>query len=231
MLSKNKILLSKGINTKMVACLFDLDGVIVDTAKYHFLAWKRLAKEWNFELTEEQNEHLKGVSRTESLEIILKLANHHLSKEAFEKALQDKNECFLEFVNQMNESEILEGVADFLQQLKQHHITFSLASSSKNARNILQKIGLLEKFDAIIDGNDIINGKPHPEIFEKAAKTLNMNIKNCIVFEDAVAGIQAGKSAGMKVIGIGEKHILHEADIVIKNLTEISIEDLKKMIA
>ncbi|TAE75073.1 MAG: beta-phosphoglucomutase [Bacteroidetes bacterium] len=215
----------------MIACLFDLDGVIVDTAKYHFLAWKRLAKEWNFDLTEEQNEHLKGVSRTESLEIILKLAQHTLSKEAFDKALEDKNECFLEFVNQMNENEILEGVTDFLNQLKQNNIPFSLASSSKNAKNILQKIGLFEKFDAIVDGNDIVNGKPHPEIFEKAAKALNTEPKKCVVFEDAVAGVQAGKRAGMKVIGIGEKEVLHEADIVIKNLTEISIQDLKNMIA
>lgn len=215
----------------MFACLFDLDGVIVDTAKYHFLAWKRLASAWNFDLTEEQNEHLKGVSRTESLEIILKLAHHTLSKEAFEEALQIKNEWFLNFVNEMNESEILEGVTDFLHLLKQNKIVFSLASSSKNAKNILQKIGLFEQFDAIVDGNDIINSKPDPEIFEKAAKKLNTDTKKCIVFEDAVAGVEAGKRAGMKVIGIGDKEVLKEADIVVKDLKELTIKDLENLLS
>ncbi|TAE44047.1 MAG: beta-phosphoglucomutase [Cytophagia bacterium] len=215
----------------MLACLFDLDGVIVDTAKYHFLAWKRLASAWNFDLTEEQNEHLKGVSRTESLEIILKLAHHTLSKEAFEEALQIKNEWFLDFVNEMNENEILEGVTDFLHLLKQNKIVFSLASSSKNAKNILQKIGLFEQFDAIVDGNDIINSKPDPEIFEKAAKKLNTDTKKCIVFEDAVAGVEAGKRAGMKVIGIGDKEVLKEADIVVKNLKELTIKDLENLLS
>lgn len=220
-----------GILYKMLACLFDLDGVIVDTAKYHFLAWKRLASAWNFDLTEEQNEHLKGVSRTESLEIILKLAHHTLSKEAFEEALQIKNEWFLDFVNEMNENEILEGVTDFLHLLKQNKIVFSLASSSKNAKNILQKIGLFEQFDAIVDGNDIINSKPDPEIFEKAAKKLNTDTKKCIVFEDAVAGVEAGKRAGMKVIGIGDKEVLKEADIVVKNLKELTIKDLENLLS
>lgn len=220
-----------GILYKMFACLFDLDGVIVDTAKYHFLAWKRLASAWNFDLTEEQNEHLKGVSRTESLEIILKLAHHTLSKEAFEEALQIKNEWFLDFVNEMNENEILEGVTDFLRLLKQNKIIFSLASSSKNAKNILQKIGLFEQFDAIVDGNDIINSKPDPEIFEKAAKKLNIDTKKCIVFEDAVAGVEAGKRAGMKVIGIGDKEVLKEADIVVKNLKELTIKDLENLLS
>lgn len=220
-----------GFLYKMLACLFDLDGVIVDTAKYHFLAWKRLASAWNFDLTEEQNEHLKGVSRTESLEIILKLAHHTLSKEAFEEALQIKNEWFLNFVNEMNESEILEGVTDFLHLLKQNKIVFSLASSSKNAKNILQKIGLFEQFDAIVDGNDIINSKPDPEIFEKAAKKLNTDTKKCIVFEDAVAGVEAGKRAGMKVIGIGDKEVLKEADIVVKNLKELTIKDLENLLS
>jgi beta-phosphoglucomutase len=210
----------------MLACLFDLDGVIVDTAKYHFLSWQRLCNSWGFELTEEQNEQLKGVSRIESLEIILKISGHKLSKDDFEKALKDKNEWFLEYVNQMDESEILEGVKDFLNQLKTLNIPFSLASSSKNAKNILKKIGLFDAFEAIIDGNDIIETKPNPEIFLKAAKALNIEPKNCIVFEDAEAGVEAAKKAGMCCIGIGEQEILKKADKVVKNLTEISWEEI-----
>jgi beta-phosphoglucomutase len=141
-----------------------------------------------------------------------------------------KNDWFLEYVNQMDKTEILEGVETFLQELKQNNIPFSLASSSKNAKNILKRIGLIDLFDAIVDGNDIILTKPHPEIFQKAAKALNIAAQNCIVFEDAVAGVEAGKRAGMVVIGIGEKEILKKADKVVKNLKEISIPFLKDLV-
>ena len=204
------------------AFIFDLDGVIVDTAKYHFLAWQKLANSIGINFTEEQNEQLKGVSRIDSLKKILSWGAIKLSKEEFEELIVKKNNDYLSYVNRMNEKEILLGVKNILAYLIQNNYAIALASASKNSRNILKKVNLLKSFDAIIDGNDVIYGKPNPEGFLKAAYRLNTEPKNCIVFEDAVAGIKAANTANMLSIGIGKKEILHEAHFVFKNFTEIS---------
>ncbi len=201
--------------------LFDLDGVIVDTARFHFLSWRKLVSAWGIDLTEEFNEKLKGVSRTECLHIILNAYHKKLSNEEFEQALHQKNEDFLYYVNQMTEADILEGVLDFLKFAKANGHKIALASSSKNAKIILEKIGLTHYFDAIIDGNQITNTKPDPEIFFTAAKAIGASPENCVVFEDAIAGVEAGKSAGMEVIGIGDASILTKADIVVKSFLEL----------
>jgi beta-phosphoglucomutase len=211
------------------AIIFDLDGVIVDTAKYHFLAWKKLAHSIGINFTEEQNEQLKGVSRIESLKKILNWGGIILSKKEFETFLTKKNDAYLAYVNTMDESEILPGIKNFLDYLIKHDYAIALGSASKNSRYILKKVNLLNSFNVIVDGNDVIKGKPNPEGFLKAANKLNIAPENCIVFEDAVAGIQAANTANMLSIGIGEKSILHEANYVFKDFTEFDANFIEKI--
>jgi len=201
------------------AFIFDLDGVIVDTARYHFLAWQKIASQLGIEFTPEHNEHLKGVSRVRSLDIILELGKINASQEDKNKWLIQKNEDYLSYLVNMDQSEILEGVLPILQFLKQNQQLIALGSASKNARPILEKTGIIHYFDAIVDGNDVTNAKPDPEVFLQAARLLNVNPENAIVFEDSVAGIQAANIAKMISIGIGEESILHEAKFIFKDFT------------
>ncbi len=212
------------------AFIFDLDGVIVDTAKYHYLAWKNLANDLGFEFTEKQNEQLKGVSRVKSLEILLKIGSIELSENKKQELLAEKNKEYLEYVNTMTSNEILPGINQLLNYLEEKNIKFALGSASKNAPLILEKVGLFDKFTAIVDGNDVSKAKPDPEVFLIAAKKLNKNSNNCIVIEDALAGIQAANIAGMISVAIGDKKILHEADFVLNNTNELTIDFVKKLI-
>jgi len=211
--------------------IFDLDGVIVDTAKYHFFAWKKLADGLGIAFTEDDNEHLKGVSRIRSLEKILEMGHQSISQHRFDELLLEKNQDYLAYINKMDEDEILPDVPRVLKFLCDHKQPLALGSASKNARSILKKVGLLKTFDAIIDGNAVSNAKPDPEVFLTAASALGIEPQKCIVFEDAVAGIQAANNAGMTSIGIGDAKILHEAHYVFKDLTEISNEFLYKLIS
>jgi len=210
--------------------IFDLDGVIVDTAKYHYLAWKQLANDLGFDFTKAQNEHLKGVSRVKSLEKILEIGNITLSEDEFTNQMVKKNSDYLNHIEMMNEDEILPDVPKILNYLIENQQPISLGSASKNAKTILEKVNLLEKFDAIVDGNDVTKGKPNPEVFLNASRLLNIKPENCIVFEDAVAGIQAANAANMISIGIGEQNVLHEADYVFNDFTEISIDFIEELI-
>lgn len=205
--------------TNKKAFIFDLDGVIVDTARYHFLAWQKIASQLGIEFTPEHNEHLKGVSRVRSLDIILELGKINASQQDKNKWLIQKNEDYLSYLVNMDQSEILEGVLPILQFLKQNNQLIALGSASKNARPILEKTGIIHYFDAIVDGNDVTNAKPDPEVFLQAARLLNMNPENAIVFEDSVAGIQAANIAKMVSVGIGEEAILHEAKFIFKDFT------------
>ncbi|HWV14584.1 MAG TPA: beta-phosphoglucomutase [Cellvibrio sp.] len=207
-------------------CIFDLDGVIVDTAKYHYLAWKRLANSLGFDFTEEDNEHLKGVSRIESLKLILKLGAKELDSEAFEQALVNKNAWYLEDINKIGPEEILPGVNEFLTSVRAKGIKTALGSASKNAVLILERIGLLDQFDAIVDGNKVANAKPDPEVFLNAAREVGIDPVDCIVFEDAVAGVQAALNAKMKCVGIGEPEVLGHANLVIANFKNTTIDAL-----
>ncbi|WP_339653255.1 beta-phosphoglucomutase [uncultured Salegentibacter sp.] len=211
--------------------IFDLDGVIVDTAKFHFLAWRKLANDLGFDFTKAQNEQLKGVSRVESLKKILEWGELELSKTEFKRQMALKNENYLSYVAKMDDDEILPGVQKVIDYLIENNIPFALGSASKNARNILKKINLLEKFDAIVDGNDVSKAKPDPEVFLIAAEKININPENSIVFEDSVAGVQAANNANMMSIGIGEKEILGEADYVFNDFTEIDIDFIKKLLS
>ncbi|WP_309641791.1 beta-phosphoglucomutase [Flavobacterium sp.] len=212
------------------AFIFDLDGVIVDTAKYHFLAWQKIASELGIEFTPEHNEDLKGVSRVRSLDIILDLGNIQASQDDKNKWLIQKNEDYLSYLVNMNFSEILPGVTPVLQYLKENNQGIALGSASKNARPILEKTGILSYFDVIVDGNDVTNAKPDPEVFLQAANGLKILNENSIVFEDSVAGIQAANIAGMTSIGIGEASILHEAQYIFKDFTFMDMSFIESLI-
>lgn len=216
--------------TNKKAFIFDLDGVIVDTAKYHFLAWQKLAQQIGIEFTPEHNEQLKGVSRVRSLDIILELGEVNATQENKNKWLVQKNEDYLSYLIDMNESELLPGILPILRYLKENNQLIALGSASKNARPILEKTGILSFFDAIVDGNDVTNAKPDPEVFLQAAKLLNTKNENAIVFEDSVAGVQAANSAKMTSIGIGDAEILHEAKYIFKDFTFIDIQFIDNLI-
>jgi len=214
---------------KEIAFIFDLDGVIVDTAKYHYLAWRNLANALGFDFTEAQNELLKGVSRIQSLEILLSIGEVELPGAEKEKLLLQKNKEYLEYVNKMTSEEILPGVNDLLNFLEINDIKYALGSASKNAPLILEKVGLLNRFTAIVDGNDVSKAKPDPEVFLIGAKKLGMKPENCVVVEDAIAGIQAANAAKMISIGIGDANVLDEADYVFKDMTAITPDFLKNL--
>ena len=206
--------------------IFDLDGVIVDTAKYHYLAWQKLAQQLGIDFTPEHNEELKGVSRVRSLEIILALGNITATPEDKDIWLKQKNDEYLSYLVTMDESEVLPGVLPVLDYLKQQNQKIVLGSASKNAVKILDKIGMLTEFDAIIDGNSVQNSKPDPEVFLKGAEALGIDPTSCIVFEDAFAGLQAAQAANMFTVGIGEPDVLAIADVLIPSFTGFTTDEL-----
>ena len=220
---QNRLMRKKGF-------IFDLDGVIVDTAKYHFIAWKNLANSIDIDFTELQNEQLKGVSRVKSLEKILKWGGKEISENQFSNLMQQKNEDYLSHIDKMDNQEILPDVCKVLDFLIKEKHGIALGSASKNARMILEKVNLIHQFEVIVDGNDVTKGKPNPEVFLNAAKELNIHTNNCIVFEDSVAGIQAANTANMISIGIGDATVLHEADYIFNDFTEIEISFIKELI-
>lgn len=208
------------------AFLFDLDGVIVDTAVFHYKAWKRMANTLGFDINEEFNETLKGISRIDSLNAILKHGNFEKSEDDKLKYAKIKNDWYLELVNQMTENDVLPGVKQFLEESRKNGIKIALGSASKNAGLILEKTGILSYFDALIDGNHVSKSKPDPEVFLKGAEALDCKPESCVVFEDAYAGVQAAKAANMLAVGIGNPNILTNADIVIKGLYEMSPSEI-----
>jgi|SRR5690606_5516798 len=213
----------------MKGFIFDLDGVIVDTAKFHFLAWKKAAGFFGFDLTLELNEKLKGVSRIDSLNKILGWAGARISADEFEKLASEKNEDYLSYVESMTEKDILPGVNYLITQLKKNGYPIALGSASKNAPAILHKTGLYNMFDAIVDGNSVATAKPNPEVFLIAAKKIGIRPKDCVVFEDSEAGIEAANAAGMISVGLGDKKVLGNADYVFSNMTEIDLKMIKKL--
>ncbi|NNC94220.1 MAG: beta-phosphoglucomutase [Chitinophagales bacterium] len=197
------------------ACIFDLDGVIVDTAKYHYQAWRRLAWHLEYEFTEEENEKLKGVSRTESLERLLDLAGVQISEKDKKKYCATKNSWYLQLVENMDGSEILPGVSEFLAQLKDRHIKIAIGSASKNARTILKRIGLIDAFEVIVDGEGVKKSKPDPEVFLRGAELMGTLPQETIVFEDSEKGLMAAKAGTFVAVGVGGENLADFADIVI----------------
>ncbi len=211
----------------MKGIIFDLDGVIVDTAKYHYLAWSNLAKQLGFSFTLEDNEKLKGVSRVKSLEILLDIGDITLSENEFNSYAKQKNSEYLELIKELTPKDILPGVKDFIDRLKKKNYKIALGSASKNAKFILDHLELTKHFDALVDGTHVKEAKPNPEVFLTAAKELKIDPKNCVVFEDAIAGIEAGKNAEMRVIGVGDSETLKIADHVIETFTNLSLDCLE----
>ncbi|MDP3912919.1 MAG: beta-phosphoglucomutase [Bacteroidota bacterium] len=212
---------------KITACIFDLDGVIVDTAKYHFIAWKALAEELGFEFTLEDNERLKGVSRMSSLEILLEIGRLQFSEPEKLAMAEKKNTLYVTYIEEMTPEEILPGVPEFLQELKNNGIKIALGSASKNSPMILNRIQLSVVFDAVVDGNSITTAKPNPEVFLKGAECLGVLPESCVVFEDAIAGIEAARNAGMRCVGIGDPETLGLADFVIPGFDGFTVRKLK----
>lgn len=208
------------------AFLFDLDGVIVDTARFHYQAWRRLAHQLGFEFTEAQNEALKGISRMDSLDIVLEVGGIRLSEEEKLRYAAEKNAYYLQLCSKMTPEDILPGALDFINEAKVKGIKVGLGSASKNARTILDNIGMTRYFETIVDGNRVKNSKPDPEVFLMGAEDLGVMPSGCVVFEDAAAGIEAAKRAGMKSVGIGDPAILGDADLVIPGFTGVKIADL-----
>lgn len=211
------------------AIIFDLDGVIVDTAQYHYLAWKRLASELGIDLTIQHNELLKGVSRMRSLEIILDLGGIKLSETEKERIANKKNSWFVEFVKEMKPEEIFSGVKEMLISIRANGLKVALASSSKNAQNVIQLLHIENDFDVIVDGNMIVHSKPDPEIFLLAAAKLGIDPASCVVFEDAEAGVEAAIAAGMKCIGVGSAEQLRKANYIVRNTADFNLEKLSSL--
>jgi beta-phosphoglucomutase len=211
------------------ACIFDLDGVIVDTAKYHFLAWKRLADQLKINFSEKDNERLKGVSRMTSLNIILEIGNKHPDDRTKEKYAALKNEWYIDYISRMTPAEILPGSIEFINELRKAGIKVGLGSASRNTPLILERIGMRHLFDTVADGNVVHKAKPDPEVFLTASRMLNADPHLCVVFEDAVAGVEAALNAGMICIGIGSEKILTKAHFVVPGLSMMNLRKLKEI--
>lgn len=211
------------------ACIFDLDGVIVDTAVYHYKAWKKLANQLGFDFTEHQNEQLKGVSRVRSLQLILQWGGITKTEAEQEELASLKNSWYVDMISKMTPAEILPGAKEFLEACRAAGLKTALGSASKNSEMILEKINLVDHFDAIIDGNKVTKAKPDPEVFLKGAEAVGVSPADCVVFEDAIAGVEAAKNGGMKAVGIGSPEVLTEADLVISGLDKMTIDRLKEL--
>ncbi|MCX6236240.1 MAG: beta-phosphoglucomutase [Bacteroidia bacterium] len=211
---------------KIKACLFDLDGVVVDTARYHYMAWKKIASDLSFDFSEHDNERLKGISRMESLDILLEIGKIKVDLHTKEELAATKNSLYISYIQKMTPDEILPGVIRFLDELHNGGILVALGSASKNAMSILDKINIAQKFDAVIDGNKVSKAKPNPEVFLKGAAELGIEPNDCLVFEDAQAGIDAARNGGMHIIGIGQPENLKNADFVIPGFETMRLDQL-----
>ena len=213
-----------------IACIFDLDGVLVDTAVYHYQAWKKLANSMGFDFSHAQNEQLKGVNRMRSLDMILNWGGITKTDAEKEELATLKNTWYVDMINKMSATEVLPGSAELLQALKDHGVKIALGSASKNSGLILERTNLTHFFDAIVDGNSVTTSKPDPEVFLKGAEMLGTAPENCIVFEDAAAGVQAAISADMAVVGVGEADNLPGTDLIIKDLSGVTVAQLIALI-
>lgn len=212
----------------MKAFIFDLDGVITDSAEYHYLAWKELGEELGIPFDREFNETLKGVSRTESLERILRLGGREtdFSAEEKEQLATKKNEHYVSLISNITTADILPGIEAFLGEIRQAGYKVGMASASKNAHMVTRQLGLLDQFDHIVDAATVAESKPHPEVFLKAAMALGVEPKECVGVEDAVAGVEAIHAAGMFAVGIGDPAVLTEADLVFTDTTGLTLDNV-----
>jgi len=209
------------------AVLFDLDGVLVSTDEYHYRSWKKLSKEEGFDFFDHEfNHRFRGIARMECVEILTKASGRHYTAEQKRRLAERKNRYFVESLSAVTPAELLPGALAVLKELRKRGIKTAVASNSRNAKPIIQRVHIEHLLDAIVDGHEIENSKPDPEAFLLAAKNVGSTPDHCLVVEDAVAGIEAARRAGMKALGIGSPERLPNADIVVPNLSAISIDRL-----
>ena len=206
--------------------LFDLDGVLVDTAQYHFLAWQRMASELGIHFGEAENEQLKGVSRAESLNRILAWGGQTMPEAEKQRWMTLKNEWYLELVRGMPANDYLPGAHEFLVASRAAGIKVALGSASKNAPLILERLGWMPLFDALVDGNVVTAPKPDPEVFLEGARRLGLQPEECVVFEDSEAGVKAARRGGMKVVGIGQ---VLDADLLVTGLDRLTPDQVAQL--
>lgn len=212
------------------ACIFDMDGVIVDSARYHFIAWRELALGLGIDFAEKDNEALKGLSRVDSLELILRKGDLILDNDTKLALMDKKNAHYLELIDAMKPDEVLPGVREFLNELRSSGIGIALGSSSRNATKILEAVELQDFFGVVIDGNKVTYSKPDPEVFLKGAGELNVMPERTVVFEDALAGIEAARAGGFRVIGVGSPEVLDTAEAVIPGFEDFDLNCLNALL-
>jgi beta-phosphoglucomutase len=210
--------------TRIKAFIVDLDGVLVDTAEHHYRGWKRLADEENLPFGREENEALRGISRRESLLLILK--DRALPEEKIRELMERKNCYYLEFIQEISPSDILPGAREFLEEMRTAGLKSAIGSASKNARQVVQQLGIASLLDAVSDGYSVTNPKPAPDLFLHAARQLNLSPAQCVVVEDAAAGIQAAQTGGFHSVGIGPRQRVGAADVVLNGLHEAHLSSL-----
>ena len=214
--------------SSLAAVIFDLDGVIVKTDEYHYRAWKRLADELDIPFDREKNQQLRGVGRMSSLKIVLP-HDHGYSQEQLEELASRKNGYYQKLIEELSPDDLLPGTKELLDELDAHGVKKAVGSASKNAGTVVDKLQVRDRFDAVITGHDFERGKPAPDVFLAATERLGVEPGKCIVFEDAVAGVEAAHNGGMKAVGVGPKDLLSDAERVVKSLAEVSYPDLEAL--
>jgi beta-phosphoglucomutase len=205
------------------AALFDLDGVIVDTARHHFLAWRRLAREFGFELTAEAAEGIKGVRRDQALEVVLAAGGVNVDSGEKPRLTERKNDWYVESIADVGESDLLPGARSLLEALRERGVSVALVSASRNAPFLLDRLGIRGLFDVVLDGNAGLPPKPDPQMVLRAAELLNADPSACFVVEDAESGLAGARAAGMAAIGVGDPSVLPSADVVVRSLLDIDL--------
>ncbi|MFD1440862.1 beta-phosphoglucomutase [Lacticaseibacillus hegangensis] len=210
--------------------LFDLDGVLTDSAKYHLQAWNQLATDLNITLPPEANQQLRGRSRLDSLNLVLSYGHQENRYTSAQKAAfaKTKNQMYLHLIEAMTPADILPGISDLLAAAKAAHLTMVIASASRNAPVILTRLGLAEQFDGIVDPATLHRGKPDPEIYERAQALAKLNTTEVAAFEDAAVGVSAIKAAGQFAVGIGDPAVLYQADYIVPSTAALKLEDIQR---
>ena len=214
------------INKLNRAFIFDLDGVITETSEYHYMAWKTVCKKIGYDLTRKKNEELKGVNRNKCLDMIMEWGNIRLSEKEIESLLEAKNNIYKDYIKDLNENDVCEGVLNFINDAIKNNIKIALYSASRNAKRILCQLKIIDLFTVIIDGNNVSNAKPDPEGFKIAADLTKTNTKDCVVFEDSISGIEGANKLNMYTVGIGSRDVLKNADVVYKGFKNLKIKDI-----
>ena len=207
--------------------IFDLDGVITDTAEYHYRGWKRLADEEGLFFTREHNEQLRGIPRRESLMLIVK--DHIYPEEKIQEMMERKNGYYLEFIKEISPRDLLPGAKELLEEIRAAGLKNALGSASKNASDVIDRLDISSLFDAISDGHSVEHQKPAPDLFLHAAKQLNLSPAECVVVEDAAAGIEAARAGGFRSVGLGPVERVRKADVVFPSLSGVRLSDLLKV--